>query len=99
MLPSLELISSSLGLAGSLLLAVPFFSDFLVRCKRHKRIHELGDGTFSREDAAELRDPVEKIGTDAVLEADARMALLASIGCALLVLSFALQIIAGNARG
>ncbi len=83
-----ELISALLGLVGSLLLAVPYFSDYRIRRKRENDTKSLSDGVFSKEDAAALRPRIREIGIDSVLEPDSGMALCALFGCVLLVISF-----------
>lgn len=83
-----EFWSSLLGLLGALALAFPFFMDFRARRRRIRRLDSLKKGSFSAEDAAELRKPVEKSELENVLAAERPMAGSALAGCILLVLSF-----------
>jgi hypothetical protein len=83
-----EWLSSLLGLAGSLLLAIPFFADYFAKHKRLKDLQRLKSGVFTPQDAAELRGLVEKNATEKVLGADKKMALCSGAGCALLIVSF-----------
>jgi hypothetical protein len=89
-----ELASAGLGLIGALLLAIPFFADFSAKRKRLKDLEGLKDGTFSKQDAEEMRGPVEKLGTETVLAADIRMALCSGFGCLFLVASFVTLLVA-----
>jgi uncharacterized membrane protein len=96
---SAELISALFGLVGSLLLAVPYFSDYRIKRKRERDIKSLNDGVFSAKDVAALRPRVKEIGIESVLEADSGMALCALIGCVLLVISFLLLAFAKHSGG
>jgi hypothetical protein len=81
-------LSPLLGLVGSLMLAFPYFVDVKARIRREKKISEVDNGSYSEEDAAKLREAIKRARTEEVLEPDKRMAILAGVGCLLLVLSF-----------
>ncbi len=92
-------LSPLLGLIGSLMLAFPYFVDVRARIRREKKISEVDNGSYSEEDAGKLREAIKRARTEEVLEPDKKMAVLAGLGCVLLVFSFLVLLLAAPAAG
>jgi len=85
---SLEIVSALLGMLGGLLVAIPFFDDFMARRKREKSMKVIGKTEIVGRNVDQVLLEVEKGEFNVLLYPDPKMAFISGVGCVFLIFSF-----------